>query len=158
MAWIWWLGAALVLGVAEMLSLDFFILMLAGGALGGMVAALLGAPLWVQILAFAATSVLLVFAVRPWMLRRLRDRMPLVETNAAALVGKTGVVVADVSDRGGRIKLSGEVWTARTRGDEVVAVGQDVRVLALDGATAVVTRHIDAQPTYGAGAGPAPTD
>jgi len=60
MAWLWWLGAALVMGVIETLTVDLTFLMLAGGALGGAAAAALGGPLWVQALVFAVVSVLLL--------------------------------------------------------------------------------------------------
>ncbi|WP_149204376.1 NfeD family protein [Actinotalea subterranea] len=139
MGWAWWLGAALLLTVVEILSVDLVLIMFAGGALVGTVLALAGVPLWGQILGFALTSVLLLVALRPWLLRHLRDRVPLVETNAAALVGRTGVVVAQVTERAGRIKLAGEVWTARTVDDEVVPVGEEVRVVQILGATAVVS-------------------
>ena len=44
-----------------------------------------------------------------------------------------------VDDNGGRIKIRGEVWSARTYVDhEVLGPGTPVRVLTIDGATAVV--------------------
>ena len=39
-AWESWLGAAMLLGIAEMFSLDLIFIMLAGGSVIGMVAAL----------------------------------------------------------------------------------------------------------------------
>jgi membrane protein implicated in regulation of membrane protease activity len=145
MGWIWWLGAVLLLAVVEMLSLDLVLIMFAGGAAVAAVLAALGLPLWVQIIGFGATSGLLLLALRPWLLRHLRHRVPLVETNAAALVGRVAVVVAPVSERAGRVKLTGEVWTARTENDEVVDVGHEERVVRIDGATAVVTARLGAQ-------------
>ena len=146
MDWVWWLGAALLLAVVEILSLDLVLIMFAGGALVAALLALLGADLWVQIFGFAGTSTLLLFALRPWLLRHLRDRVPLVETNAAANVGRTAVVVAEVSERTGRVKLAGEVWSARTENHEVVAVGEEVTVLGILGATALVTAVPGAKP------------
>lgn len=139
MAWIWWLGAALLLAVVEILSLDLVLVMFAGGALVGGLLAALGAPFWLQVLGFAATSGLLLLALRPWLLTFLRKRVPLVETNAAGYVGRTAVVVSEVTERMGRVKLSGEVWSARTEEDEVVPVGEEVLVVRIEGATAVVT-------------------
>lgn len=138
MTWAWWMGAALLLAVIEILSLDLVLIMFAGGALvaGGL--ALAGTDLWVQIVGFAVTSLVLLGSLRPWLLRHLRDRVPLVETNTAGLVGRPVVVVAEVTRRAGRVKLAGEVWTARTEGDEVLGVGQDARVVKITGATAVV--------------------
>ncbi len=144
MAWVWWLGAAVLLVVVEILSLDLVLIMFAGGALVAALLAGLGLPVWAQILGFGLTSTLLLLALRPWMLRHLRHRVDLPETNAAAHVGRIVVVVSEVSERAGRVKLVGEVWTARTEGDEVVGVGQEVRVVRIAGATAVVTAQHDA--------------
>ena len=143
MDWLWWVGAAIALGIVEILILDVVVLMLIGGALAGALAAALGAPVWVQVVVACVVSVLLVVTLRPWVLTQLRKRVPLAETNAAAQVGRRAVVVADVSEHGGRIKLSGEVWSARLEddgmpGSPVLAVGTEVQVLRIDGATAVV--------------------
>lgn len=158
MAWLWWLGAALLLGVAEIILVDLFLLMLAGGALVGLVLALLGAPVWAQIVGFAVGSTILLLALRPWLLNHLRNRVPLVETNAAALVGRIGVVISQVSERGGRVKLAGEVWSARTENDEVVEAEAEVRVLRIAGATAIVTRYVESPQPPGVGAPPSSTN
>lgn len=141
MTWGIWLGAALLLGVIEMLTVDLVLVMFAGGALvaGGLAAA--GAPLWVQIIGFAVTSTLLLLALRPWLLRHLRVRVPLAETNAAAHVGREAVVVLPVTEHSGRVKLAGEVWTARTDDPGTIDVGDEVTVVKIEGATAVVTRQ-----------------
>jgi membrane protein implicated in regulation of membrane protease activity len=125
--------------VIEIVSLDLVLLMFAGGAFAAGIANLLGASLPLQIVVFAAVSVLLLVSIRPWLLRHLRDRVPLIETNAAAQVGRLAMVVQDVDLRGGRVKLSGEVWSARSGRDGVrYDVGTEVRVVAIEGATAVV--------------------
>ncbi len=138
MAWMWWLGAALVLAIAEVLSLGLVLLMLSGGALAGAIAAALGAPVVVQALVAVVVAIVLLAALRPWLLRYLRRRHRLVETNAAALVGRPAVAVTPVAEDGGRVKIGGEVWTARTRSGARIATGAPVRVTRIDGATAVV--------------------
>ena len=138
MGWLWWIGAALALGILEMLSLDLVLAMFAGGAIAGAIAYLLGATVPVQFVVAALTSVLLLFTLRPWLLRHLRARMPLVETNAAALVGREAVVVSTVTGEGGRVKLAGEVWSARVDAAQTIPPGTEVRVSRIDGATAVV--------------------
>jgi membrane protein implicated in regulation of membrane protease activity len=142
--WLWWLGAAIVLAVIEMLSLDLVLIMLAGGAAAGAVTAAAGGPFWLQIIVACVVAALLLFSLRPWLLRHLRDRVPLVETNAAAHVGRLAVVVSDVTETSGRVKLAGEVWSARLVDDGIpdssgrVTEGSEVRVVRIDGATAVV--------------------
>ncbi|AEE45854.1 NfeD family protein [Cellulomonas fimi] len=152
--WLWWVSGALVLGILEMLSLDLVLVMFAGGALAGGVAAGLGAPVPVQIAVACVTAVLLLFTLRPWLLRRLRARQPLVETNAAALVGREAVVMSTVTVEGGRVKLAGEVWSARAEAGTAIAPGTPVRVARIEGATAVVAAAGSGQPPV-PGAAPA---
>ena len=149
MGWVWWLGAALLLGVVEMLSLDLVLIMFAGGALAAAGVSALGLPLWVQIVTFGIVSTLLLLALRPWLLRSLRSRVPLEETNVHAHVGRVGVTLDEVTERSGRIKLAGEVWTARTENDEVLAEGAEVRVVRIAGAAAIVTAYVENRVTPG---------
>lgn len=143
-SWLWWVGGALVLAVIEMLTLDLVFIMLAGGALAGAATAAADGPVWLQFVVACVVAVLLLAVLRPWLLTNLRRREPLVETNAAAQVGRLAVVLAEVTETGGRVKLSGEVWSARLPDDGVphssgrLPVGTEVRVVAIDGATAVV--------------------
>ncbi|WP_448071839.1 NfeD family protein [Georgenia yuyongxinii] len=144
MAWLWWLGAALVLGVVELVTVDLIFLMFAGGAAAAGVMALIGTSLSVQVLVFAVVSVVLLFGVRPWGKRLLERSTPDTLTNVAAHVGREATVLIDVTDRAGRVKLVGEVWTARAaRPGVVLPAGTSVRVVRIDGAIAVVEATAD---------------
>jgi len=135
----WWFVVALILGVAEIFTLDLTLLMLAGGALAGGAVALLGAEVGLAAIVALVVSGLLLFALRPFLLRSLLARRPLEETNVAALVGKEGKTLTKVTEDKGRIKLSGEVWSARTEDDaEELAQGVEVMVLKIAGANAIV--------------------
>jgi membrane protein implicated in regulation of membrane protease activity len=137
-AWAAWLVAAMLLGGAEMMSLDLVLLMLAVGAIGGMVTALLGAGVGIQVLVAAATSVALLALVRPGIVKRLHGGPDLVH-GFAQLVGEEGFAVAEISEQGGQAKLSGEIWTARPYDPHVVIPqGAKVQVLEIRGATAYV--------------------
>ncbi|ROS74335.1 NfeD family protein [Cellulomonas sp. PhB143] len=139
MAWLWWIGGAALLGLLEIVSLDLVLIMFAGGALAGALVAALGGPVWLQVLVALVVAALLLFTLRPWLLRHLRSRVPLTETNVAAQVGRPALVVERVTGHGGLVKLSGEVWSARTEDDAPeLAVGEEVRVVRIAGATAVV--------------------
>ena len=95
-----WLGAAVLLAAGEAAGGELFMLMLAGGALGGSAAAFLGAPVWGQALAFALVSLILVVGVRPLVRRRLLSALPEHETNTAALTGRGGTVVEAIGPSG----------------------------------------------------------
>ncbi|MGC0273398.1 NfeD family protein [Pseudactinotalea sp. Z1739] len=139
MGWLWWLGVALVLGVIEMLTVDLLFLMLAGGATAAAISGAMGAPFWLQLIIAAVVSVGLLVLVRPWALAKLKANTPQARTNVDAHRGRIATVVSDVSDRAGRVKLTGEVWTARTEAPgAVLPVGARVSVVRIEGATAIV--------------------
>ncbi|WP_426560185.1 NfeD family protein [Angustibacter sp. McL0619] len=135
-----WVGLALLLGAIEVATLDLIFIMLALGALGAAVAAALGAGFAVQVIVFAVVAMLLLGVLRPMALRRLRAGDPIL-TGAAAMVGRHALVVETVTETGGRIKLHGEIWSARTKRKgppEAILPGVDVTVLEIQGATAIV--------------------
>ncbi len=133
----WWFVGAMVLGIAEVFTLDLTFAMLAGGALAAGGVALLGAPWWAPIITFVVVSTALFFIVRPPMLAAMRRRSPAMDTNMAAMVGRQGVALDDVTESSGRAKVYGEVWTARTRSG-TIPEGAHVAVVAIEGATAIV--------------------
>jgi len=138
-AWETWLGLTIVLGLAEMFSLDLILIMLAAGAVVGMVAAILDLPVAIQILAASAASVAALATVRPTMVKRLHGG-PELSLGHGKLVGRQGIVTEDISGlAAGRIKLAGEFWTAEPYDDTTsIKAGETVEVLAIRGATAVV--------------------
>jgi membrane protein implicated in regulation of membrane protease activity len=136
--WQAWLALAILLGVAELFSLDLVLLMLAGGALVGVLVALLGLPVAVQIIAAVAASVGMLALVRPSVVRRLHTG-PELTLGHAALVGKQAVVVSEVSADAGQVRINGELWTARPYDEtRIIPQGARVDVLQIKGATALV--------------------
>jgi membrane protein implicated in regulation of membrane protease activity len=137
--WVWWIVAAGVLAVADVVTGGTLILiMIAGGAAAGGLASALGASPALSVGVFALVSVALLGVVRPIARRHMRTPRA-VRTGVAALVGTEAVVLEAVDGNDGRIKLAGEVWSARAYdGDSVFVVGQRVHVLEIDGATALV--------------------
>lgn len=142
--WEVWLGAAFALALAELVSLDLFLLMLAGGALAGVLTALVTDNLVVQVLVASATAVLLLGAVRPALVRRLHGGPDLV-LGPANLVGSRGIVTQQIAaDHPGRVKLGGESWLAVSPGAESeIETGRAVEVVAIVGATAHVRPVFD---------------
>ena len=138
-AWLLWLIGAGLLAVGEVFTLDLVLLMLAGGALGGMTVALLGGATALQLLTFIVVSALLLALVRPIAAKHLTDRTPLQLDGVDTLIGKTARVTEEVDVSGGRIRLGADEWTARSQhSGESFGVGETVRILQVDGATAVV--------------------
>lgn len=140
--WIAWLVLALLFVIIELLTLEFTFLMLAAGTLiGGLGVNLLGGPWWLQVLVAAAVSALLLFTIRPVLLRALRRSSALQPTNVDAIYGMGARVLVPFVDGDGSVRLdNGEQWTARLRDpDATLAVGDRVVVAAVRGATVEVS-------------------
>lgn len=131
-----WLVAAIILIAAEILSGDFFLLMLGLGALAGSGAHLLSDSTGVSLAVFAVVSLGLVSFARPWLRRRFHGAV--IPTNTQALIGERAIALSDVDRDTGTVKLQGEVWTARTYDDSRIEAGRRVTVMDISGATAIV--------------------
>jgi membrane protein implicated in regulation of membrane protease activity len=115
--WLLWLALALAAGVAEIFTLSLVFAMVVGASTG-----------------------LLLAGVRPPLLHYAGRVGPGSGTGVAALVGREAVVLREVSEATGEVKLAGETWTARAdRPDEILETGSLVIVTRIDGATARVT-------------------
>ena len=137
-AWQSWLIAALLLAGAEMATLDLSLLMMAVGALAACAMAALGFGIVVQVLAAVVVAVAMLAFVRPNLVRRLHAA-PTLRNGPEALIGRSGLVLERVTAHTGRVKLSGEVWSARSLQESaIIEPGAKVAVAEIDGATAVV--------------------
>ncbi|MGW6823547.1 NfeD family protein [Streptomyces sp. NPDC055005] len=135
-AWVWWLIGAVGLGIPLVLTAMPEFGMFAVGAVAAAVTAALGGGVVAQVRVFVIVSVALIAVVRPLANRHQR---PQHRTGIDALKGRSAVVLERVDGAGGRIKLAGEIWSARALDADVsYEPGQSVDVVDIDGATAVV--------------------
>src|ERR1700722_19141059 len=124
-SWIGWLIVAAVLGVAELVTITFAFGIIAVAAV---VAAVVGAfhlDLAIQLAAFVVAA---------------GGGLGLVRTGTAALVGRSAIVLEEVNEHRGRVRIDGEEWSSRPYPDEslVIPVGTKVDVMEIKGATALV--------------------
>ncbi|MGB3443259.1 MAG: NfeD family protein [Actinophytocola sp.] len=142
MAALFWLIGGIALIAAEMLSGDFFLLMVGVGALAGAGTEVIFGNTLVSCAVFALVSIGLVTFARPWLKRRMHGE--LVHTNADALIGRKAVAVSMVDASGGQVRLDGDVWSARAFDDkQAIEPGAKVTIVEIAGATAVVLADLD---------------
>src|ERR1700722_2117322 len=138
-SWIVWLIVAAVLGVAELVTITFAFGIIAVAAV---VAAVVGAfhlDLGIQLAAFIVAAGAGLGFVRPIAIRHIKQP-PALRTGTAALVGRSAIVMEEVNEHGGRVRIDGEEWSSRPYLDEslVIPVGAKVDVMEIKGATALV--------------------
>ncbi|HVX47705.1 MAG TPA: NfeD family protein [Mycobacteriales bacterium] len=138
-AWAIWLIAAGLLAIAEMLSLDFMLIMLAGGAGVGAGIAAVGLPAPLQVAVFAVVSIGLIVVVRPIAKRHLLSSTHAGKSPMDHLIGCNAIVTSTVDARQGRVKIGGNEWSAAAYDPaQVLETGETVQVMEIRGATAVV--------------------
>jgi membrane protein implicated in regulation of membrane protease activity len=137
--WAGWLALAAALGVAEMFSLDLILIMLAVGAVAGMLTGLVGGAFILQVLVAAGASVAMLALVRPNIVARLHTG-PELRLGHGKLVGQRGVVTEQITSvEPGRIRLAGEIWSAAPYDENLtISPGETVEVFEIRGATAYV--------------------
>lgn len=138
-AWLWWLIGAAALGIALVVTAMPELAMLAVGAIAAaVVTGVFGGGAVAQVAVFAVISTAGIAVVRP-IANRHRAQRPQLATGVDALKGRQAVVLERVDASGGRIKLAGEVWSARALDTaRAYEVGQEVDVVDIEGATAIV--------------------
>lgn len=136
---IFWLVLLIVAIVAEVMTMGLTTIWFAGGALVAILAAVLHAPIWLQIVLFFLVSLLLLAFTRPVAVKYFnKDR---VRTNVESMVGRQAVVTGEIDNiQGiGQVTLSGQEWSARSTDDRVrIPIGSVVDVVSVSGVKLIV--------------------
>ena len=128
-----WLVLLVIFGIVEAATVGLFSIWFAAGALVAMVAALLHAPLWAQIVLFLAVSFVALLLMRPLAKKYLTPSFQ--PTNADRIIGQEAVVTETIDNLKGRglVSVDGTVWTARAEDEQPIAAGTVVKVLRIEG-------------------------
>ncbi|HXB49110.1 MAG TPA: NfeD family protein [Streptosporangiaceae bacterium] len=136
--WVIWLIVAAVLGTVEVMTTTLAFGLVGIAALIAAGAGFLGAPAALQFGAFVLASGVGLGVARPFALRHIRQP-PMLRTGTAALVGRSAYVLEEVGPHGGRVRIGGEIWSARSYDEtQVIPAGKTVDVMHIEGATALV--------------------
>ncbi len=126
-----WLALVIVFFIAELISLGLTSIWFALGALVAGIAAIFGAPVWLQCLLFILVSAIALASTRKLAKRFLDNRLE--KTNAESMIGKTSVVIEPVDNANGtgKIKIRDIEWTARSV-NETQVIPKDTKVMIRD--------------------------
>lgn len=134
-----WLVAMIVLLIIEGIVPGLVSIWFAIGSFAAMISAILGAPLWLQVLWFFAVSILTLCLTRPFAKKYVNSRA--TPTNADMLIGKECVVTEEIDNvlGTGAVTVGGKVWTARTEEpDGKAETGKVMTVVRIDGVKLIV--------------------
>ena len=134
-----WLALLIAFLVVEASTVTLISLWFAAGSLAALVATLLYAPLWLQVLLFFAVSAGLLACLRPIVRKHFTPKLS--KTNLDAVIGSEGYVTADIDNLAatGTVKLGAMEWTARSADGHFIKVGTCVKVEKIEGVKVFVT-------------------
>ena len=102
-------------------------------------AAMIGAPIWLQIVLFFAVSLLLLFSTRPIAVKYFNKNR--TKTNVDSLIGKQAIVITAIDNlkAAGQVAVGGQEWSARgPESDSRIESGAVVRIIAINGVKLIV--------------------
>lgn len=135
-----WVIVMIILIAIELATVGLYSVWFAVGALTALIFTLLHCSLLVQLLSFLIVSAALFFWVRPIMTKRINSTA--IKTNTEALIGETGIVVADISEFStGQVKINGVIWTARAEDDQPIPRDTKVTINRIEGVKLIVERE-----------------
>ena len=139
-----WIVILVVLVLVELLTMGLTTIWFAGGSLGACILALVGAPLWAQIIAALVVSIILLLTTRPIAVKYFnKDR---VRTNAESLIGHIAIVMSEIDNLQniGLVNVGGQEWSAKSSDDEVkIPAGTVVEILSISGVKLIVRPSVD---------------
>ncbi|MBO5556767.1 MAG: NfeD family protein [Oscillospiraceae bacterium] len=134
-----WLVAMVVLLIVEGLVPGLISIWFALGALAALIAALMGAPLWLQVVWFLVISIVALILTRPLVRKYVNGKV--MPTNADRILGHDCVVTEAIDNlKGtGAVSVDGKVWTARMdEADGKAEKGAVLHVLRIEGVKLIV--------------------
>lgn len=134
-----WVVIMVVFLVVEAATAGLTCIWFAIGALAALIAALFGAPIWLQLVWFFVVSVVTLYFTRPLVLKYVNSRSQ--PTNADMVIGKEALVTEAIDnvESAGAVAVGGKVWTARSENGETIEVGSIVTVLRIEGVKLIVS-------------------
>ena len=132
MHWLIWLSAGIILAILEVFTPGFFIVGIGVSMVITALPAALGLPFWVQLLVCGVMILIFFLLVRPLVMKIPHSDSK--KTGTAALIGEEGIVVETITRiEGGRVKVGGEVWKAKS--DEMIEKDKVIVVTSVEGVT-----------------------
>ncbi len=134
-----WVAVMVIFLIVEAATAGLTCIWFAIGALAALIAALFGAPLWLQIIWFFVISFVTLYFTRPLVKKYVNSKSQ--PTNADMVIGKEALVTEAIDnvEGVGAVAVGGKVWTARSADGQPVETGSIVTVLRIEGVKLIVS-------------------
>lgn len=126
-------------GIIEAATLGLTTIWFAAGALIAMISAMLNLPLIGQVIVFLISSAVLLYFTRPLVKEYLK--IGSTKTNVNSIIGEVGIVTEKILPfNTGQVKVSGQIWTARSNNNEELDENTRVEIIKVEGVKLIVKK------------------
>lgn len=134
-----WIAAIVIFGLAEAVTVGLVSIWFVLGSVAGLITAVCGGPVWLQVVLFFVVSIAALIVTRPLVNRMKKDN---VATNADRVLGGTARVTEAIDNTvpTGAVYIDGKTWSARSADESAIPVGRMVRVVRMEGVRLFVER------------------
>jgi membrane protein implicated in regulation of membrane protease activity len=138
-----WIIAIVVLLIVEGMTSGLVTIWFAIGAVAALVAAMLDAPVWLQITVFLAVSFVTLIFTRPLAQKHLNSKTQ--PTNADRLIGRECIVTETIDNVAGTgaVTVGGQTWTARALSDDPIPLHSRAVVRRIEGVKLIIEPHTE---------------
>jgi len=128
-----WIGAIVVFGIVEAATAGLTSIWFVLGAVAGLVVAICGGAIWLQVVVFFVVSIAALVATRP-IVRKFNEKGT-QPTNLDTVIGRTARVTEEIDNSipVGAVYIQGKTWSARSEEEKVIPVGTAVTVVRMEG-------------------------
>ncbi|MCM1285864.1 MAG: NfeD family protein [Acetobacter sp.] len=135
-----WAAAIIIFGVFEAITAQLVSIWFVAGAIGGLIAAMLNAPIYLQVVVFIVITILALAITRPLVKKYIKPKMQ--RTNADRVISQIGIVAEEIDNINGKgeVRIDGKVWSARSADNNVIPLESKVQVLEISGVKLIVKK------------------
>lgn len=128
-----WIAAMVIFGVVEAVTVGLASIWFVVGSVAGLIAAICGGPVWLQIALFFVVSIVCLAATRPLVKKLLHKDV--TATNADRVLGQTARVTESIDNAvpTGAVYVGGMTWTARSESGQPIPRNAQVKIVRMEG-------------------------
>jgi len=135
---VWWFVLFLVFLFIELITVTLVTIWFAIGAIAALITTLFTDSIVIQTIVFLVVSIISLLISKP--LVKKFKKFDITPTNSDRVIGKIGDVTKKIGiNKYGEVKIFGTTWTASA--DEVIEVGEKVKVLSIEGVKLIVKKE-----------------
>jgi len=131
--WHYWILAAILFFLLEIFVPSFIMASIGIGCIAAFLGSLIHAPFSIQLVLFIIGTLAGFISIKPFM-KKYAYREKALKTNASGMVGRIGKVKEEINEdkNTGCVAIDGDLWTSIPLKNEIIKVGEKVRVAELN--------------------------